>query len=320
MNLPVLIFPDVGKIEFEKMGRKIGLGKNLDIKSMLRAVRILLPIVQKQKDFCSELKAVIKGDKSFLILENLPTNKKEGNIYLISELFALCLIHASGYTPFSYREVKGCQLVHDIIPVLGKEKTRSSNGRISFPWHTDLSIMEKPFAPNILLLRGRVNEDKIPTIISPIDRAWDKIQEEHRINLLGQNYRHTSPDIMDDAFKGNKILSEYRPIVSNDSKGILRVSGNLFNVVSKDCNKKESVKELIKSLHDVEIPVTLSSSSAVLFDNSRVFHRRNQLSTGKRWLQRVYGTQNIDLIRNTLGFNKCRHIFDAYKLIFKGLM
>ncbi|EBS0228833.1 hypothetical protein DTU91_24305, partial [Salmonella enterica subsp. enterica serovar Schwarzengrund] len=60
----------------------------------------------------------------------------------VSELALSGITGALGYNIFSYEQEKKGSFFHEITPIQGKEKTKSSNGVVDFSFHTDAAYLD----------------------------------------------------------------------------------------------------------------------------------------------------------------------------------
>ncbi len=327
-----IILNDKVRNEFQKHAEEIYFEDVPESCKLIEIAYDLMPILREDKSLDEATQRIKKGELPYLSYKHLPYDKGEisppvdgkrpsSKKTWVSELVTLVILLMSGYRPFSFREEKGEELIHQIAPVPGKEQTRSNSGIKSLGFHTDDAILPKVFRPDVLFLTGLINEDLLPTYISLAEEAFNNLSIQDRKLLMGNNYRIETPDSFDDALKGMKIQSAWKPIVTIDQDGIVRASGNLYAVKCQDGNKAaQKALQLFQSqLFASETQVTLTKGTAIQFDNARCFHRRGELSKGKRWLQRVFGTKNIDSFHKALTGNHTNPIFDASKLIIQEL-
>lgn len=314
------------KIEFEQTCKALVMPLNPKAIDLVNIAKSMIPILEEDSKFIETCQLLSSEEVPFLVYQNLPTDsslpnppidgkRPEDKYSWVSEITQLSILIASGFTPFSYREEKGEELIHQISPAIGKENTNSNGGKIELPWHTDDGILSVIDRPQVLVLTGLINEANVGTSIGVVHEAIEFLTDEEMRILLGNNFRIETPDSFDDYLKGMKILSTWKPILSFDENGILRANGNLHTIRCRSNEARGALEALKSQLTSTQKSVILKPGMAVGFNNSLCFHQRGKIGAGKRWLQRAFGTKNIDDIRAFFNADDQTFIFDAYKLV-----
>lgn len=314
------------KIKFEQACKAEVMPINPNASDLIAIAKRLKPILEEDLKFVEKCELLSSEQVPFLVYENIPVDsnlpeppvngkRPPDKLSWVSEITQLSILMLSGYTPFSFIEEKGDELIHQIAPATGKENTKSNGGKIKLPWHTDESILPYVDRPQVLLLSGLINESSIGTSISVASDAIEYLTKSEMNTLMGNNFRIETPDSFDDYLKGMKILSAWMPILRFDENGVLRANGNLHSVKSKNRQARKALEALMFQLTLTQKSVVLKPGVAIGFNNSLCFHQRGKIGSGKRWLQRVFGTKNIDHIRAFFNADNETFIFDAHKLV-----
>jgi L-asparagine oxygenase len=305
---------------------ELALPQNPGAKELWEASMKMGAILSKDETFVAALKEFANESCEYVVLGNMPmdgrlceppTNglRPAGKCFWTTELAALCVTHLAGFTPLSYQEEKGDQLVHQVAPVPAAENTRSNAGKIMLGLHSENAILEDDHRPEALLLTSLINEPETATDIASVARAAALLPEKD-LDLLQQPlFRIASPDSFDKAFKGRKIISEPRPIIRRDHMGILRAAGNVYGVKGITDEADNAMVSLGNALADVDEAIVLKPGMALLFNNDLVFHGRGRIANGQRWLQRVFAKRNLGRIRLATQSGPDAYIFSVRSLI-----
>ncbi|SBS28463.1 L-asparagine oxygenase [Marinomonas spartinae] len=270
-------FENISKMEINK--ESIDLAK--------RSILSVMPGLSKLREDLDNGFGVIKfeslpiGDaKEFSPPQNGIKPEDKSNF---SELVLLGVTSALGLNPFSYQNEKNGALVHEIVPIMGMEKSISSNGIDSFDFHTDGAYLERHMRPHALSLLCLSNESNTPTNIVNLEQCLDKLNEKD-IDLLSKRlFIHHAPETF--SVKNGVCHSS----VVDRVDGKYEVKGAMHNTKAINEEANESLLKLSSLTSKYKIESNWNAGDLVVFSNLRVLHGRGKIS-GKRWLQRCYSS------------------------------
>lgn len=237
--------------------------------------------------------------KGFLLIRNLPIDpqlphtpddgwRPNGKTY-ISEAVLLGIVSALKYQPFSFLQEKQGKLVHEIAPVKNLAHTISSNGTVSFDFHTDGAYLTRTIRPHILALMCLRNTGNTPTKISRLGCILKNMEPKFIQELLSPSFLHHPPT----SFEDNNIVKA--PVLKCiDDK--IEIAVSTHNVEPLTKKAKAALSQLRQIADEVRIEINWQPGDLLIFNNLRCLHARGQ-TTGDRWLQRCYGSQDIDTSR-----------------------
>lgn len=239
-----------------------------------------------------------------------PVNKSS-----ISEAILLGMVKNFG-EPFAYKQEKFGELIHEIIPLAGKENTNSNAGRKDFPWHTDNAGLPKECRPDYLALSGLINDAKAKTLVLSVEDVVAALSAKD-IELLSQPlFCLSMPESFD--FGGGQVFTEKRPILMLNSAGKFEIAVSSYNAKADSSKAAEAVLgNLLNQLHASEgQSFMIGPGDLLIFNNSRVLHGRTPF-LGDRWLQRVYVRKDLSVLRALTNTQAPNRVFDARFLVLK---
>jgi|688.fasta_scaffold181435_3 L-asparagine oxygenase len=233
----------------------------------------------------------------------------------VSEAVLIGMAKAIELQPIAYFQEKEGILIHEIVPIPGKEEELSNAGKVSLGFHTDHAILPSIYRPDYLMLMGLVNEDRVPTRIACLDDALEKLPKETEELLRQPLFRIESPDSV--LFNnGIKMMSGWRPLLSTGFNGQTEFAGNLYSVRFMNTEAKEAVCIFEEILAKVTKEVVLDPGTLILFDNKRTLHGRPSVKKGDRWLQRLFCSRSLQALREAnASVAPSSYIFDIQKLL-----
>jgi L-asparagine oxygenase len=257
---------------------------------------------QLPSEFCSEVAALRSGTgSSILVIRNAP-----GDFFvpptpeidlpsaakgILSEFFIRFCGQLLGSVFYSDQRVKRGAIIHQVIPMDGKEKLQTNTGSATFfPFHTEGGY--RPLPPDFLMLyclRGHVDA---ATQFIGVDEILHDAPEWVREGVRRNEYVTTSGV----SFASNdKPLTSRAPILKDidGSCPVLCLNCNP-NKISASSKEGSAVLEYLFSKIDRVKPksITLAEHDMLIVDNRRVMHARTSFDAGplkaeRRWLQRA---------------------------------
>lgn len=200
----------------------------------------------------------------------------------ISEKTILSIGEQYGFRPMSYANEKDGAIVHQIIPVRGREVSYSNEGSCQFPFHVE--VPHDPNGPDyvaLLCLKGQPNAvtewvsmESIMGILSSRSRAALS-REEFKLNegvSFGTNKYHNVSVVRPDRF----VLD------------LAEMTGTTRSAV----DALEEIKMIIHLKPSLVESHILMPGDMILMNNRKVVHGRRGFPVNydgnHRWLQRVY--------------------------------
>ena len=274
-------------------------------------------------DIAEGLKALKDFSINALVIKNLPEDDtlpappvngfRPANKGSMSESMLLALMSRCA-EPYGYKQEKGGRLVHEVAPVPGLEATQSNAGRDAFAAHIDNSFLHYEFRPTYLALIGNVNEKKIPTLIYELESVLARLDSQDLAELYKPNYRIRCPQSF--GFR-SPLWVEKRPLIELVNGHIVGGFNHNFNTEPTTPDASRAYAALCSAIDELDsegpTEVVIEPGTALIFNNCRVLHARRAIESGSRWLQRVYGTANLEAMQAAAGSEG--PIFDALRFL-----
>lgn len=231
----------------------------------------------------------------------------------VSEAVITGIVERMGCEVFSYKQEKGGELFHQLVPVAGEEEKQSNTGRAKFGYHTDNANIPTRFRQECLGLFGLRNEKDVCTLIITLDELKQAIPDALWRELRYPIYQFPAPLSFDLA--GWSVLSECRPVIWTDDSGIDRIALPRSDFVQPDTESEAAIIEL-RALLDTIQPwrIVISPGRFLAFHDNRVLHGRDKVM-GDRWLQRVYFSHTLKSLRVATHSAPGEFSFDARLLM-----
>jgi hypothetical protein len=227
----------------------------------------------------------------------------------ISEVVSVGIV-ACVADPFGYLQERSGRLVHEVAPSKDHETERSSVGKVGLGGHIDAAYLDYLFRPHLLLLYGQINDAKLPTLFYPLEDVLDGITYEEKEDLTRKEFRIRTPD----SFAFRHALWVGGISILEDVNGVTMLRFNRAITEPETPRAERALTALCRSLDKLQpLKVVTMPATAVVFANNRVLHARGPIETGRRWLQRVFGTWDLAAIQKATG-NGAR-IFNAPQLL-----
>ncbi|HFV9934727.1 TPA: TauD/TfdA family dioxygenase [Salmonella enterica subsp. enterica serovar Bovismorbificans] len=203
----------------------------------------------------------------------------------ISELALSGITGALGYNLFSYEQEKKGSFFHEITPIKGKEKTKSSNGVIDFSFHTDAAYLDHNLRPEVLALICLNNECNTGTQIVSLELLLKELETSTINTLKSNNFIIRSPDSFDVRQESQTAI-----LYENDDRTEIQLSIEVTTPLTEKA--KKSLMELTELANQIADTLMWKPGDFLIFNNRRTLHGRKAIQ-GVRWLQRCYGSQMI---------------------------
>jgi L-asparagine oxygenase len=229
---------------------------------------------------------VVSGLPTDQRLPRTPTDSAPGyKTTFVSEAVLAGVAQLLGQ-PYSYSNEKRGALLHNIVPVPGKEHAPSNQGsETQFRFHTEAAYLD--FRPDFLaLLCLRKSANGGGTLLADTRHAFNALCSAHQEQLRGANY-HTRAPVSFEA----GVWSERAPMITGDaSRPVCRV--NFEGVHAATPQASEALAAFSEALSASVVSVTLEPGELLIVNNKTAVHGRDPFTPsydGKdRWLQRVY--------------------------------
>jgi L-asparagine oxygenase len=244
-------------------------------------------------------------------------NRPIGKRSFISEIVLLGIIsQALGAEVFAYQEQKNGDLVQNVAPIQGFEKTQSNASVDKFNWHSDDAPFKRPYRAEGIALYCLRNQSKTVTYFADVD---DIIKALHPIDLQvlrEPRFRVRTPESFK-LYGGKMVYSEARAIVT-DSEAGAEIAVATYNVIPVDDEDEEAFDALYALKLALRTPVAksfvLEQGDLLIISNVRGVHARGPIVGGDRWLQRCYFRKDLtDLRQVTNSSDDCR-VFSSEQL------
>ncbi|MCG2572104.1 TauD/TfdA family dioxygenase [Acinetobacter sp. ME22] len=111
----------------------------------------------------------------------------------------------------------------------------------------------------------------------------NKLSQKSREVLVEPRFVHTAPETF--KVKNRRIRSSIFDLVD----GHYEIKAALHNVNATDDASECALFELKTAVFECQIQKSWDAGDLIIFNNLRCLHGRGEI-TGKRWLQRCYGT------------------------------
>lgn len=212
----------------------------------------------------------------------------------------------------SYTEEKNGAPIHEVSPVVGKEKVQSNSGRDRFFMHTDNRFLPDEYAQDGIALIGLRNESNVATRVITLEDLLGVIPQNLLDMLLQPLFRMKSPA----SFALNPTyLSPPMPIIYKDRFGTERIglpSSGVEGVNSEAQSAFDQFRDLVESLTPRK--VVLRPGRLLLFRNYLLVHGRDAV-TADRWVQRAYYKSTIAHLRTATNSDPREYAFSARTLL-----
>lgn len=243
------------------------------------------------------------GPAGVLLLRGLPvqddagrlgrTPRVEGSVQRTPTLSAAVLLLAAGGLgdPAGFRQEKSGALVHDVVPVPGREELQGNAGSVPLSWHIENAF--HPHRPDFVVLSClRSDHDGVATLRTACIRAaLPLLDTGTRDALACAEFSTAAPPSFGGDEGGADGSGEPHPVLSGAGDDPdLRV--DLAATRPLTGQAKAALAELEAALDRVSIASRLAPGDLVVVDNRTTVHGRSafrpRYDGADRWLQRTY--------------------------------
>jgi len=240
-------------------------------------------------------RALWSSTRPYFTLMNLPHETlapdwQIGDTPLASRIL-LGLLGCLGLRPFGYRQEKKGQILHDMFPVPGAEKTRSNAGRVPFELHTENPYLPRVARPSVLVLMALNNDSDTATQLVCAEDIVANLSEQHEAALRQPIFSFRQSDSFE--LNGYSVYANKTPIVKKVNGGNELRWG--ITTSTTDAAGQKAIAEFRDVSQGEAMNVVLKPGELLVFNNWRCLHGRGAVE-GKRWIKRVYGTDDESLV------------------------
>jgi hypothetical protein len=247
------------------------------------------------------------------IVPSLDNEVSETELITPAVLFGLVML--AGGIPFGYWEEQNGRLLQNIKKIFGREFTKSSQGVIKLPFHTDGAWFKEIYRPNFLTLGGIENENEVATCLLHVEKD---ILKHIPSNLKKEVEKEQFTFGVGDAFIIKDVTAgvKNRSIIYYDKTGCPRIALPSSGFPQENDRKARIIRDFQQYLSTLPSrKISLKNERVLIFDNTRYVHGRDKVE-GKRWLQRLYFRTSLDDLRRfTKSAFNCNR-FRATDLLF----
>jgi L-asparagine oxygenase len=205
--------------------------------------------------------------------------------------FYLALVaHCLG-EPFSWANLQGGRLVHNVLPVPGSEIDKSGTSSLStLELHTEDAA--HPARADYLILLSCRNDDKVPTVYASLSQA--NLAPEQVEVLAQPRFTMTSePDHV--AALGQSRRTAV--LFGHPANPYLAYDGFYLSAEATDPTAQHALSHLATHLEASATDVLLGPGDLVILDNFKAVHGRRPFQPrydGRdRWLKRIHITRDL---------------------------
>jgi hypothetical protein len=254
--------------------------------------------------------ALWTSSKPYFILTNLPhellaPDWQIGDTPLVSRIL-LGVLGCLGLRPFGYRQEKKGQILHDIFPIPGAEKTFSNAGRVPFELHTENPYLPRVARPTVLVLLALNNDSDTATQLVCAEDIVANLSNQHEEALRQPIFSFRQSDSFE--LNGYSVYANKTPVLKKVNGGNELRWG--ITTSTTDAVGQKAIVEFHRVSQGEAMNVVLKHGELLVFNNWRCLHGRGAVQ-GKRWLKRVYGTDDDSLVGQDGLIDVWRALFSA---------
>jgi hypothetical protein len=184
------------------------------------------------------------------------------------------------------------QFIHQVIPVPGREDSRSNEGANLFEAHMEAPHLPEP--PDLIMISYLRNAENGPTAIWPMDTLLSALTPDEKALAFEPRFSVEMGESW-----GESRWFDF-PILDIDEWGQMRLRLDLTSMKGRDMEAQALLNKLLTYCVTPEgqlrnhLEFRMAPGDVLLFDNRRNCHGRvpipkMNLPIGeRRWLQRVY--------------------------------
>jgi hypothetical protein len=188
-------------------------------------------------------------------------------------------------------EKKG-EYIHQVIPVSGREDSRSNEGANLFEAHMEAPHLDEP--PDMIMITYLKNAERGPTVLWPMKSLLAQMNE-HEIKLAFERRFLVE---MGESW-GTRDWIEHQ-MLERDETGDIKLRLDLTSMKGKDAEAQCLLDKLLAFVVTPDgvlqncVSLVMNPGDVLLFDNRKNCHGRAPIPqvgvawADRRWLQRVY--------------------------------
>ncbi len=243
---------------------------------------------------------------------NIKNNSQRlNNKYLLFLLINFLLIGTSLGELFRWNSHVDKKIIHDIIPIKGKEKEQLSSGsEKSLLWHTEDAF--HPCRADYLGLMCLRNPDQVATTFSDINIIMNLETQQRQVLFEPRFYIY--PDkahTQKDEFFSNQL--KVPVLFGNPESPYICLDPLFMYPSSDDCEAYSVLKILIDLINKNLQEIILQPGDLCFIDNYRAVHGRKKFHAtyngSDRWLKRIFITRDLRKSRRYRTSNLSRIVF-----------
>jgi hypothetical protein len=239
--------------------------------------------------------ALWTSGRPYFVLRNLPHDLLAPDWQLgetpIASRVLLGVLGCLGLHPFGYRQEKKGAILHDMYPIPGAEETFSNAGRVPFVLHTENPYLPRVARPTVLLLLALNNDSDTATQLVCAEDLVPKLSDQHDEALRQPIFSFRQSQSFE--LNGYYVHATKTPVLRKFNGGDeFRWS---ITTSTTDPVGQQAIVEFPKIAQREAMDIVLKPGELLIFNNWRCLHGRGAVE-GKRWIKRVYGTDDDSLI------------------------
>ena len=240
-------------------------------------------------------RALWSSDRPYFILSNLPHDGLEPNWKIgetpIASRILLGLLGALDLHPFGYIQEKNGQILHDMFPIPGAEKTFSNAGRVPFELHTENPYLPRVARPTTLILLALNNDSNTATQLVCAEDIVRNLPPEYEYALRQPIFSFRQSDSFE--LNGYSVYANKTPVLK-EIDGWNELRWGITTSTADDVGQR-AILELRRVAQGEAMDVVLKPGQLLIFNNRRCLHGRG-LVEGQRWIKRIYGGDDRSLV------------------------
>ncbi|MFZ6771668.1 TauD/TfdA family dioxygenase [Undibacterium sp. SXout7W] len=204
----------------------------------------------------------------------------------------LRLASSIGCDILGYPGEKKGEYIHQVIPVAGREESRSNEGANLFEAHMEAPHLPEP--PDLIMITYLKNEEKGPTAIWPLE-VFLEVMTPQELDIAFQ------PRFCVEMGESWGVRETFNyPILERNELGEMKLRLDLTSMTGADEEAQRLLDKLFKHCVTEDgqlrncLSLLMEPGDVLLFDNRKNCHGRVSIPKvdiapeDRRWLQRVY--------------------------------
>ena len=194
--------------------------------------------------------------------------------------------------PYAYKAEKRGRLIHDVVPVPGREHSLSNEGAVDLDLHSEIAFLQfRPHCILLVCLRGDMRGEAKTTVASAM-AICRHLGPEILAVLREPVYQIRDPQSFDSSL-GVERWSEPAPIlIGPNSSPEICINFNGVRATTPPASRALEEVHCVLKLPGIVQSVRLTPGDMLVIDNRRALHGRTpftpQFDGRDRWLRRCY--------------------------------